>query len=230
MNETIKFYPSEKTALYPSTDLYFIERSRQDGEADLERLVDAVEQEGCWLFTPNTSRWYNISTGQWDEYGNKNMLIKKRASIAIPIVSQMGGIATLYHTHPRNLYYQAQKAFTNGTDNAPKVIPEDYMKCQEIQTSFPSSGDMSGFMNFLRLNQDSHIDFRLVSPQGSMQIKFYDGYNPEQVLYQYTLSNNVGKVVDNALKYQETRDAISKMIERINYGLDGKCEFSMKFR
>lgn len=213
--------------LYLSTDSYFIAKSREDGEKDLEHLADTGDTEGSWLFAADHSEWYNTC---WKRTGES-------ARVYVTQFSFLGKEVSHYHTHVIGREVQtitdqlADIAKSQASLGDTKQEPEDFgRKLSEACISFPSGADIEYYVKLLKINRNCKLDFKIASPRGLMTIKFDEQPNLDN-LERY--EQHLALEMSNRLKppFNITPNpAIAKITDSINNHMEGTFKLIMKYR
>ena len=156
----------------------FINKSLEDGLADLVKIAQEEEHEAAWLYVPYFGEWHNLAlkkikpdeviayygvTGEgiiereWPDFGD----IKK----------------THYHTHPKSFIENELRKVLTKTRELNPDLPERIMSTVEILQrkimytvlSLPSYGDMDSYIDFAVNHGMDNTDFCVVSPHFIVQ-------------------------------------------------------------
>lgn len=213
--------PLFRKKLYLSTKPYFLKRSREDGEKDLEKLVDTSNCEGCWLFDIDNSVWLNLVSAT-EQIPHDKGINGLRAKL-FPIDFTYFESFSHYHFHPKTKEDELKQTMAYSTNQKAKEIMENYAA---ISLAIPSSKDISEYLKIIR-KKPSFVDFKIASPRGIITINFdkLDEFDsPKKRYSEVTTAKNVTGI---AVKARNPNEAILQGINYINEAM--KPIFIMRF-
>lgn len=147
------------TQLQSSFEAYRTQRSREQGEKELETLAKKDPNEGVWIYSPSQNMWYSLG-GQTREIDEK-----VRFTFLPYELREFGADAEFYHTHP------AQRA---------SVLEQTYSHISDEQTrrqllnfamSVPSEKDVISF-SIMSQNQEGNPQYTLHIMHGQGKTTF----------------------------------------------------------
>ncbi|MFH1065536.1 MAG: hypothetical protein V1734_03460 [Nanoarchaeota archaeon] len=149
-----------------------IEKRFEEGLADLVKAAQEEEQEACWLYVHDDSRWYNLAAA---EDGFRTELY------GIPVFK--GKRKTHVHTHPKSLIEEVMELSL-------KYMPKRYLKLyadklelfrewESILLSLPSDEDISTYIPNVRGEGGEGLDFAVISPKYISQVALSHPINPK---------------------------------------------------
>ncbi|MDP3989845.1 MAG: hypothetical protein Q8Q01_01420 [archaeon] len=198
----------DRKKLFLSTEPYFIKRSREDEERDLEELVDTEENEGVWLFDAKGSRWYNLVQRQSKLEENGEIVELSCETIPLEAVDGMQlkvENCSHYHTHPLKIGEIFKRQIKQRETTSDKPLSEKekrFIDCSvAINLSLPSLDDIRTYKNILKRLPVLEIDFRIASPHGLITMVFKNGAIEADETYQ-----NYHKMRENGLQVTHSKD------------------------
>jgi len=229
-----------RKTLFLSTRRYYLERSREDGEKDLERIVDNADDEGCWLFDADNSRWYNLVKGhlktgvEYEElpWGCENIFLGKAGKNVLEL-----GNCTHYHTHQANAREYSKQLLLNRQLN--KNLSEKDKRIIDCNTniaiSIPSEKDILTYACILTISPNLNIDFRIASPHGMIKVKFKNeatNVNEAALAYEKMFKDGLELSYSKRKFYSEEyeRHAISRGIYFLRERLKDHMDINFTFR
>lgn len=228
--------------LFLSTEPYFIVRSREDGEKDLERLVDTEENEGCWLFDARRSRWYNLVNEYFIKVEDGEIVKLECHTISLKATGKRGlevENCSHYHTHPRSIGELFKRQIKQREASFDKPISEKGKRFIDrsvaINLSIPSETDIETYKYILTEVPTLDIDFRIAFPHGLIKVVFKKGAKEANETYQaYHTMRERGLVVKHSKSsfYSEEyeRHAVSQGINYIRSEMKQYLKINFKFR
>lgn len=141
----------------------FINKSLEDGLADLVKSAQNDMQEACWMYVHDESRWYNLAVEEELEDEDKSSI---GVVIRMPIFKNKS--VSHYHTHPdsvikkdvdrtmKKLYKLNPK--WDSLDMA--IEKEGLQKSNYIKNIFPSEIDICGYIEYMANVQNGIGDIR----------------------------------------------------------------------
>ena len=154
----------------------FINKSLEDGLADLVKSAQNDAQEACWMYVHDESRWYNLASKPLDE------IVNGRHQIGI-IQNLMPDFEekriTHYHTHPvilaneteEEALKQLQKSHSEWDIIDLAIANMMVRKGHIIDTIFPSSIDIGAYVRHIEWEKKKNLDFGIVSSEFIAQIE-----------------------------------------------------------
>ena len=231
---------NNRKTLFLSTKPYYLERSREDGETDLERIVDKADDEGCWLFDADNSRWYNLVKGHFKtgvEYGElswgcENISLRKAGKNVLEL-----GKCTHYHTHQANVReYLKHLELNKKIDNKLSEKDKRVIDCStNVTISIPSVTDIFCYSVILTKIPTLNIDFRIASPHGMIKVKFKNeatNVNEAALAYEKMFKDGLELSYSKRKFYSEEyeRHAISRGIYFLRERLKDHMDINFTFR
>jgi len=199
----------DRKSLFLSTEPYFIKRSREDGEKDLEELVDTEENEGCWLFDTKRERWYNLVEEHSTTKENGEIVELSCQNISLEATGEMQlmvGNCSHYHTHPKRIgetFKRQIKQIESTLDKPLSVRKERSIDCAvAINISLPSIDDIRAYKNISNILPALNVDFRIASPYGLITVVFKKSAKKANEIYQ-----TYDKMRNNGLEVIYSKDA-----------------------
>ncbi|MFA5887912.1 MAG: hypothetical protein WC852_04340 [Candidatus Nanoarchaeia archaeon] len=144
----------------------FINKSLEDGLADLVKSAQNDAQEACWLYVHDESRWYNLAFEEELEEEDKYSI-----GVVTKILILKNKKVSHYHTHPKNII---QKDVDKTMKKRYKLNPQwdsldmaieklGLQKSNYIQNIFPSGIDISMFIANIQKGLGNIWEFGVVS-------------------------------------------------------------------
>lgn len=215
---SIKDYKERDGGLRVEYAPTFVTLSREEGEADMRRLVNAVGNEGCWLFDAETERWYNITAAS-------------RGHIAKTIggnLSEFGRNLTHYHFHPRRTYQKGLSLIRRSVRD-PKRLE---MRIGEfgaiIASAVPSDLDMPSYVTTKKLSTDCDIDFRIGTPFGRAGVTFNEGANLDSVVSVYQSATGAAACISLGSVHTTQESFLNAVVKDVNTKLAGILSLELK--
>ncbi len=224
--------------LFPSSQPYYMDKDRDSGERDLERLADSDKYEGSWLYSPEAKRWYNFASE----------IAEKTATVPTSKISSLRNELTHYHTHPNTgrLCKEQKEELTrcyldvlrNNPDRTAKQNVQD-AESLEKETSgtgyaLPSAQDIKTYIQLTQENPKCKLDFKIVSSSGTMTIKIDENLDPDKLNLDKTCNDYADltvKSLEKICKLDSIPNArLYTTIERVNKAMEGIFQLSMKYR
>ena len=152
-------------------------KSLEDGLADLIRVAQNDEQEACWLYVHDDSKWYNFASESIDEIaGDVHSVGVVQGFMPLYLKNKR---KTHYHTHPKRVLEQeTEKALKYlrvlhpEWDNTSMAIANEFFKKSHYMNSiFPSGKDIDSYVQMVQLEEGNGLDFGIVSPEFITQIE-----------------------------------------------------------
>ena len=232
----------ERRELFLSTKPYFIKRSREDGEKDLEGLVDSEENEGCWLFDARKSRWYNLIEEYYKTVTEDRILLPGCYTVNLRTTGDLKlelESCSHYHTHPRQIGEEVKrqkKLEKTSFDRSISEREKRFIDCSvAINSSLPSEVDIMTYKQILTEFPTLDIDFRIASPQGLIIVSFKKGAREANETYQayHRMSESgirIKHLEDKFYSPEYERQAISQGIKYIKNEMKKYLNIDFRFR
>ncbi len=235
MKEVTFWQPIRRKRLWLSNSSYCLERSVEDGERDLERLV-RKEEEGCWLFKDEDGVWLNLRTGIVEGKGNLGLDIVGLRLWDICTL-ESGARYSQYHTHPEinerlisGWFRDHYKELCTNLGRKPKISRDE---CAErlaaVHISIPSIGDIRLYSSWCDNNPGAIVDYSVASPYGIMGLRFTGEHSG--AVQKYTDFFHLGKYERGAVsaRNKDRKGAINSLVRDINRHMEDCFELEMRF-
>lgn len=224
--------------LFPSSKPYHMNKSREEGERELERLADSEKYEGSWIFLPATSQWVNFCSN----------IFERQADLPTTKISNLGNDLTHYHTHQtkgRSKKEQKEKltrcyldVLRNNPDRTAlqKVQDAESLEKEVSATghALPSSQDIKAYITLTKENPKCKLDFKIASSRGTITVKIdenldLDKLSPDKVCNDY--ADLTVKSLEKICKLDSIPNSrLYTIIENVNKAMKGIFQLSMKYR
>ena len=141
----------------------YLERSHEEGLADLVKSAQEDEHEACWLYVHDEGRWYNLANKPIEETFSAVAGIEERD---LPIVGNKRYID--YHTHPKRCLEQEMKeVLEEKRELHPELNAQELEQLKKaiyVYCSLPSSTDIGNYIRYVHEERRDNLHFGVVSP------------------------------------------------------------------
>ena len=214
--------PLFRKRLFLSTKPYYLERTREQGEGDLERLASTKTQECIWLFYEESCDWFNLGLEggkvNTKEDGNEFYILS-----FFPVFQSESSRVSHYHTHPKLAEKLeiplVESRLRNDSDEKIKnsdKIPQFARNLTASWMAEPSIEDIKTYSEISHKYPNLDIDFRIASPYGITIVEIGTS-NPGEIQERYSCENSSRNLFNAILSNGDSPvGCISKGIEYLN--------------
>ena len=152
-----------------------IAKSLEDGLSDLVKSAQEEEQEACWMYMHDNSRWYNLASEPTDRIDKLGNMRSGTVNGYLPLY--LGDKQkTHYHTHTKrfieqNVEDELKEAMLRHNGDELEILNKMLRKCHFLDAIFPSDTDIGNYKSHNERRKNSNMDFGIVSPEFFAQIE-----------------------------------------------------------
>ncbi len=229
----MKFHkPKYTTKLFPSSQPYYMDKDRDSGERDLERLADTDRYEGLWLYSPEAKRWYNFT----NEISENCVIMYTSRKL-----SALGKRLSHYHTHQTKGKIKSErkqraiKTFLAKLKNNPnnysaleRVINARSLtkELYEKGGSLPSEQDIKLYFSLSKKNPECEMDFNITTSRGILTLKINKDLDLSRITNRHIKSIS-GRYWNGLTRAIEEIDEPTMIPNALIYGLIGSINRNM---
>ncbi|MEK6864085.1 MAG: hypothetical protein AABX27_02240 [Nanoarchaeota archaeon] len=141
-----------------------IEKSLEEGLDDLAKTAQEEEQEACWLYVHDDSKWFNLVSEHFEaDTQNGHMVGIVQGYMPVNLGNKR---KTHYHTHPKK---SVDEAIRQDLKISLAIAGKWEKNCHLLNYIFPSVNDIESYM-LVAPKQPVNMDFGIVSAEFIAQI------------------------------------------------------------
>jgi len=230
--------PLFKRKLHLSNSPYRIKKDKKQGERELSDLVNSANMEGVWAYSHDDSYWYNVGY----ETFRTDQTVEQASSLGVRTYSgdfsQFGSRLTHYHIHPLCMEEEIRDSLISlgrrqgVSGNELEKLEKFARTLAAVRASVPMDDDVETYVKHLSDSPNCQIDFKIVSPHGTMNVTIDPTKDAlSNILQQYRIAfKNI--LLERPVELYSNTDfnlAINSAVNNFNQQMNGSLTLSMEY-